>query len=385
MLAKPVAPVKAEVPNVNVTAPQQPKNKPMGTPRRTYSITGDVEVEVKEASRLPRIGWQNNRRDFALSEEGDVPLKEQSPVRLPRVGQAPRREFSFSNLSEAYKSQETKPKQPTHFEVDDEEATPVKSTQPKPSRGHYNIFETEEGTPKPKPAVPRILRHETIFHDADSTPQEPVKPSIGGGTGGRRPEETIFIELEEDSHPFIAPKKTPRRDQQAHFSITDKSPETPVPPTKHLYLQHFSIEGTPDPHEAEYRARALQRKEVNHFRPDSVPHFEFVDNPEDDETGPKTENSEGMNKLLKGIGKSWTMGSDSPSVAAKEGHRSGLPKKGLTPHFNFGTSSPQKSDEEKENGRTAQSQTKRFAPKTIRANGRMHVPVKAEEKEWWET
>ena len=343
-----------------MTAPSKPENKPMNTPRRTYSITGDVEVEANGTPRLPRIGWQNNRQHFLLSEEGDVPLKEQSPVRLPRVGQAPRREFSFSNLSEAYKSQETKPKQPTHLEVDDEEPTQVKFTQPKASHSHYNVFETEEETPKPRSAVPRILHHETIFHDADTTPQEPVKPSIGGGTGGRRPEETIFVELEEDSNPFVAPKKTPRRDQQAHFSITDESPQTPVPQTKHSNLQHFSIEGTPDPRESEYRARALQRKEVNHFRPDTIPHFEFTDNPEDNSES-KRENSEGMNKLLKGIGKNWMMGIDSPSVA-KEGHRIGLPKKGLTPHFNFGSSSPEKSDEEKENGRAAQSQTKRFAP-----------------------
>ena len=360
-LAKPVAQVKAEVPSVNVTAPEKPNNKPKSTPRRTYSITGDVEVEAQETPRLPRIGWQNHRQDFVLSEEGDVALKEQSPVRLPRVGQAPRREFSFSNLAEAYKSQETKPKQPTHFEADDEEPTPVKVTRPKASHSRYNVFEAEEETPKPKPVVPRTLHHETIFHDADSTPQEPVKPSIGGGIGGRRPEETIFVELEEDSKPFIAPKNTPRRDQQAHFSITDESPQTPVP-RKHSTLQHFSIEGTPDPHEAEYRARALQRKEVNHFRPDTVPHFEFTDNPEDNDSELKKENSEGMNKLLKGIGRNWMMGNDSPSVAAKEGHRTGLPKKGLTPHFNFGSSSPEKSDEEKENGRTAQNQTKRFAP-----------------------
>ena len=178
----------------------------------------------------------------------------------------------------------------------------------------------------------------------------------------RRLEETIFVELEEDSKPFIAPKKTPRRDQQAHFSFTDQSPQTPVPRTKHLNLQHFSIEGTPDPHETEYRARALQRKEVNHFRPDTIPHFEFIDNPEDNDSEPKRENTEGMNKLLKGIGRSWMMGSDSPSVAAKDGQRSGLPKKGLAPHFSFGSSSPEKSDEEKENGRTAQSQTKRSSP-----------------------
>ena len=312
---------------------------------------------MKDTPRLPRIGWQNNRQHFVLSEEGDVTIKAQSPVRLPRVGQAPRREFSFSNLAEAYKSQEThKPKEPVHFEFEDEEPTSVKSSQP--SQRPYSVFEAED-TPKSKPVVPtRNIHHETIFHDADSTPHEQLKPSIGGGTGGRRPEETIFVELAEDSNPFIQPKKTPtKRRDQAHFSFADESPETPIPRTKQLSLQHFSIEGTPDPHEAEYRARALQRKEINHFRPDTIAHFDFAAQSDNDET-PKHENTEGMNKLLKGIGRNWNMGSESPNDD-KEGQRGGLPKKGLSPHFSFGGNSPEKREEEKENGRAAQSQTKR--------------------------
>jgi hypothetical protein len=351
--------VKPEIPSVEVTSHEP--SKTVKTPRRTYSITNDVEIEVKDTPRLPRIGWQNHRQHFVLSEEGDVPLKEQSPVRLPRVGQAPRREFSFSNLSEAYKSQEThKPKEPTHVEVDDEEPAPVEHSQTR--NPHYNVFESED-TPKSKPVVPvRNVQHETIFHDADPTPQEPLKPSIGGGTGGRRPEETIFVELEEDSNPFVQPKKTPiKRRDQTHFSFTEESPATPIPRNKQLSLQHF-IEGTPDPHESEYRQRALQRKEVNHFRPDTVPHFEFVDQSDHEEDQPKRENTEGMNQLLKGIGRNWNMGSESPTVAKEGGQGRGLSKKGLPPHFSFGTNSPEKREEEKENGRTTQSQTKRYCP-----------------------
>jgi hypothetical protein len=373
-LDQPVQIAKPEVATATVTSPQKPKPTAAatGTPRRTYSITDDVEVDVKEAPRLPRAGWQNHRQHFTLSEEGDLPLKEQSPVRLPRIGQAPRREFSFSNLSEAYRSQEAtapKPKEPTHFELEDdagEEVAPAKPSQ----NGHKGgvpskLFEPiAEETPKPIRTIRphRAAQHETIFHDIDGSLRETPKPSIGGGTGGRLPEETIFVELAEDANPFIQPKKTPitRRDQQTHFAITDDSPpSTPVPQAKKLSLQHFSIEGTPDPHEAEYRVRALQRKEVNHFRPDTIPHFEFVDHSDnEDAPRPKKENSEGMNKLLKGIGKSWMVGTDSPSVP-KDTHRSGLPKKGLEPHFSFGEGSPRKSEEEKENGQTSRGQTKR--------------------------
>jgi hypothetical protein len=227
----------------------------------------------------------------------------------------------------------------------------------------------EEETPKPKKsyAQHRALQHETIFHDADVTPAQPLKPSIGGGVGGLRPEETIFVELAEDTNPFIQPKKTTtRRDQETHFAFADESPPaTPIPRNKHLNLQHFSIEGTPDPHEAEYRARALQKKEVNHFRPDTIPHFEFVDKPSDPTGEGKRENTDSMNKLLKGIGRSWGTGPDSPAVA-RDGNRGGLPKKGLTPHFTFGGSSPEKGEEEKENGRggggQAQPTTKRYVP-----------------------
>lgn len=170
--------------------------------------------------------------------------------------------------------------------------------------------------------------------------------------------------MAEDTNPFIQPKKTNiRRDQETHFSFNDASPpSTPIARNKQSNLQHFSIEGTPDPHEAEYRARALQRKEVNHFRPDTVPHFEFVDKPAAPVAESKRENSDTMNKLLKTIGKSWTVGTDSPAPA-KEYGRAGVPKKGLTPHFSFG-GSPEKSDEEKENGRggggQAQPTTKRY-------------------------
>ena len=332
----------------------------MSTPRRTYSITNDLDVEVKDTPRLPRIGWQNNRNSFLLSEEGDIPLKGQSPIRLPRVGQAPRREFSFSNLSEAYNST-TKSDEPTHLvESDDEEPAPAKITRPKTTRGVINLFEppAEKTAPKSRTVSTRYQHEETIFHDADTTPQKPVKPSIGGGTGGHRPEETIFVELEEDSTPFIQPKRTPRRDQQAHFSIADESPQsTPVPRNKHFTVQqHFSIEGTPDPRESEYHARALQRKEVNHFRPDTVPHFEFTDSVEDHHPS-KPEVTESMNKLVKANARSWMMGGDSPAVS--KDNKTGLPKKGLTPHFSLGAPSPEKSGEEKENGRATQSQTKR--------------------------
>ena len=372
-LDQPIQNGKPAVATVSVTSPETPKPKGTATttPRRTYSITDDIEEEVKESLRLPRAGWQNHRQHFTLSEEGDVPLKEQSPVRLPRVGKAPRREFSFSNLSEAYKSQETtasKPREPTHFELDgdtEEGNAPVKPSQGSgTSEVPTKVFAPiAEESPAPNPAVRphRALQHEIIFHDADSSPRDPLKPSIGGGTGGRRPEETIFFELAEDANPFVQPKKThiTRRDQKTHFTFNDESPPaTPNPRAKAMPLQHF-IEGTPDPHEAEYRARALQRKEVNHFRPDTMPHFEFIDHSDNDDAHqPKKENSEGMNKLLKGIGRNWIMGSDSP-VASKETHRSGLPKKGLSPHFSIGDSSPKKSEEEKENGQTNHGQTKR--------------------------
>jgi hypothetical protein len=353
-------------PIITANIPENTKRQSMQTPsRRTYSITGDIDtpVDVAEQKRLPRIGWQNMRQDFLLSQEGDVPLKDRSPVRLPRVGQAPRREFSFSNLAEVYKAQETptrNPKQATHFEF--EEHTEESATA-KPSVGggkggvlHHDIFETpDDDTPRPvkRQINPRAMHHETIFHDADTTPVGTVKPSIGGGTGGRRPEETIFVEHADDDN-AVKPQKSPitRRDQQAHFSFADASPSTPAPKTKHTSLQHFSIEGTPDPNESEYRARALQRKEVNHFRPDTVPHFEFVDNPQE-AAGSKKENSDGMNKLLKGIGRSWQMGTDSPSVAHHQ--RNGLSKDYLQTHFSIGD----KSDDEKENGRSTQSRTKR--------------------------
>jgi len=363
----------------------QPKSTPS---RRTYSISNDVEIEAKVTPRLPRIGWQNNRQHFSLSEEGDVPLKEHSPIRLPRVGQAPRREFSFSNLAEAAKSQEPasrKPKQATTYELIGGDTDEVAKQTPSTILADV----AEEETPKPKSRTQNSrLQHETIFHDADTTVEPPKKPSIGGGVGGVRPEETIFVELAEDSNPFIQPKKTTiRRDQQTHFSFNDESPpSTPIARTKHSNLQHFSIEGTPDPHEAEYRARALQRKEVNHFRPDTVPHFEFVDKPAGSVVESKRENSESMNKLLKTIGKSWNVGSDSPDPA-KEYGRSGVPKKGLTPHFSFGDS-PQKGEEEKENGRggggQAQPTTKRYTTRDTTLIGRLQVPVKSEEKEWWE-
>src|SRR5579859_3693393 len=225
-------------PIVPVNIPQNNKRQSMQTPsRRTYSITGDIDtpVEVAEQKRLPRTGWQNMRQEFLLSQEGDVPLKDRSPVRLPRVGQAPRREFSFSNLAEAYQAQETpirKPKQATHFEFDEptEESAPVNPSVGGGKGGalHHDIFEApDDETPKPakRQINPRAVHHETIFHDADTTPAGPVKPSIGGGTGGRRPEETIFVEHADDDD-SVKPHKSPitRRDQQAHFSFADASP-----------------------------------------------------------------------------------------------------------------------------------------------------------------
>jgi len=250
-------------------------------------------------------------------------------------------------------------------------------------------------------------RVETIFHDIDESSRDPIKPSIGGGAGGRRPEETIFVELEEDSQPQVERKKTPitRRDQQIHFSFADEPPSTPVP-NKTSKLPHI-IEGTPDPTESEYSARALQRKEMNHFRPDTVSHFDIVDEPTDQmRPEAKKENTEGMNKLLKGIAKNWNLTPDSPSPATKtagttaRGVATSAPqkkeKKDLAPHFSFGDS-PIKNEEEKENGRGGHGQKRYNSPDglldfhrrpfvlELTGGVRMHVPVKAEEKEWWET
>jgi hypothetical protein len=356
-----------EVSVIKADIPENPTPKAASNGRRTYSITNDADIEIQEARRLPRIGWQNSRNHFVLSEEGDVPLKEQSPVRLPRAGQAPRREFSFSNLAQAYKAQDAgrrKPREPTHFELDNgsrDHATIVEHPQSDgvvaPPR---DLVGTDsDDTPRPKSTNRSNGHRETIFHDADTTPSKPVKPSIGGGTGGRA-QETIFVELEEDANPFVQPKKQTitRRDQQAHFDFTDESPpSTPAPRNaRHTSFQHFSIEGTPDPHESEYRARALQKKEVNHFRPDTIPHFNFTDSDDPSEVNPKKGNSEGMNKLLKGISRNWMVGNDSP--APKENQKSALPKKGLTPHFSFGANGPMK-EAEKENGRTGQNETKK--------------------------
>lgn len=492
--------------------------------RRTYSISNDIGPDVNEHHRLPRIGWQNNRQDFLVSDEGNISVKEQSPVRLPRTGQAPRREFSFSNLSAVYNAQEqplpNKSREPTHFEFGDgtdeppaavkpkggatsgyyhdlyaageekekpkstarsgqgahdghfefgdageetprptsskgggtggyyhdlydaaEEKAPAKSTARgsharhdshfefgddtyesvpakstarsshgkhdshfefddgandvaapiKPSKGggtggyYHDLYEPLDENSKPKStarsgqgAHARGLQHETIFLDnADFTSKPPTKKSIGGGTGGRRPEETIFVEQDDQPLPT---KKNPviRRDQQ-HFQFgPDSIPSTPVQATRRVINdKQFSIESTPDPRDEEYRARALQKKQVNHFRPDTIPNFSFAD-ASPAETG-KKENTEGMNKLLKGMGRSWTMGADSPSVS-KESQRVGIPQKGLTPHFSFGGDSP--AEEEKENGR---ANTKRYKSHWDRINFRMHVPVVTEEKEWWET
>src|SRR6202022_4077413 len=112
-------------------------------------------------------------------------------------------------------------------------------------------------------------------------------------------EETIFVELEADSNP-VAVKKSPpaiRRDLQ-HFTFgDDNAPSTPAPKSSRgqvpIREREFSIEQTPDPHEAEYRARALQKKEMNHFRPDTLPHFDFTDVSPD--TPIKKENTEAMN------------------------------------------------------------------------------------------
>ena len=399
-------------------------NDPNGTPkpqtpgRRTYSITNDIDPDPHAADlkRLPRQGWQNNRQHFRLDEEGDVPLKEQSPVRLPRVGQAPRREFSFSNLSDAYKAGEKPVQKGGHFEFDDE-IPPVPSLKgisigagtgarvamvvPEVDLGDKT---TDGGRPVKPWSGTGGRRVETIFHDLIESPRDPVKPSIGGGAGGRRPEETIFVELEEDSQPQVERKKTPitRRDQQIHFSLADEPPATPVP-NKTSKPSHI-IEGTPDPMESEYSARALQRKEMNHFRPDTLSHFDIVDEPTDQmRPEAKKENTEGMNKLLKGIARSWNLTPDSPSPATKaagttaRGPATSAPqkkeKKDLAPHFSFGDS-PVKNDEEKENGRGAHGQKRYNSPDGLpdfHCHGeltrgvRMHVPVKAEEKEWWET
>ena len=59
-----------------------------------------------------------------------------------------------------------------------------------------------------------------------------------------------------------------------------------------------------------------------------------------------------MNKLLKGIGRSWQLGTDSPSVSHQ---RKELPKKEIQTHFSFGDVS----DEEKENGQSTQNRPKR--------------------------
>ena len=397
--------------------------KPKTPARRTYSITNDNDLDphAAELKRLPRQGWQNGRQHFRLDEEGEVPLKEQSPVRLPRVGQAPRREFSFSNLSEAYKAGEKPVERRGHFEFDDE-IPPVPSLKGVSIGGgtgaRVGTVVTEVGlgegtTGGGKPAKPwggngtGGRRVETIFHDIDDSPRDPIKPSIGGGAGGRRPEETIFVELKEDSQPQVERKKTPitRRDQQIHFSLADESPSTPVP-NKTSKLSHI-IEGTPDPMESEYSARALQRKEMNHFRPDTVSHFDIVDKPTDQmRPEAKKENTEGMNKLLKGIARNWNLTPDSPSPATKTAGTTATwgstiappkkEKKDLAPHFSIGDS-PVKNEEEKENGRGAHSHQRYNSPDRLpdfHCHGvvleltlgvRKHVPVKAEEKEWWET
>jgi hypothetical protein len=365
--------------------------------RRTYSITNDILIDPEESEikRLPRQGWQNTRAQaFCVDEEGDVPLKEQSPVRLPRAGLAPRREFSFSNLGEVYRAQETPTKRGGHFEFDEEEVPPLPTNKIDFARVEA-MFPGEEAGKKGKGSIGGGTggrKVETIFHDADDTPEGDQRPSIGGGTGGRRPEETIFVELAEDSLPLMERKKTPisRRDQQIHFTLTDER-STPVPtkkvaqshiiegtpaaesddhvariprtrvdqqthftltdepstpaPTKKVTHSHI-IEGTPVAGAEEYLARALQRKEMNHFRPDTLSHFDIVDDPRE---GPqaKKEKTESMEKLLNGISSHWSM-TDSPVPAA--GGRVGHVKKDLAPHFSFGDS-PGKNEEEKENGR----------------------------------
>jgi hypothetical protein len=363
--------------------------------RRTYSITNDILIdpEESEVKRLPRQGWQNNRAQaFRVDEEGDVFVKEQSPVRLPRQGLAPRREFSFSNLGEVYHAQETPTKRGAHFEFDDEEVPPLPTNRIDFARME-GLYPGEEKKGKGSIGGGTGGRKgvETIFHDADDTPEGDQRPSIGGGTGGRRPEETIFVELAEDSLPVVERKKAPisRRDQQTHFTLTDErsvpvptkkttqshlmestpaaesddhariprtradqqthftltdEPSTPAP-TKKVTLSHI-IEGTPVAGAEEYLARALQRKEMNHFRPDTLSHFDIVDDPRE---GPqaKKENTESMDKLVNGNSCHWSM-TDSPGPAV--GGRVGHVKKDLAPHFSFG-GSPGKDEEEKENGR----------------------------------
>jgi hypothetical protein len=364
------------VPALEPLSPVSPTT-PSSTPkprmsRRTYSITDDVDVEIDttETHRRPRAGWQYHRQHFTLDEEGDVSLKDRSPVRLPRAGQAPRREFSFSNLKEASKTQEIPSLNGKLHSLPD---TSNGKTLGRGMGGlEHDILEIpEEETPKPKSRTLHVVQNEeTIFHDLDSPSSNDVlKPSIGGGTGGRA-EESIFVELAEDSQPHIQPKKSPliRRDQQAHFHIGDEppSPSTPVPvKTKHMSLQHFSIGGTPDPREEEHRIRALQKKEVNHFRPDTIPHFEIADFPEEDEShAAKKENSSGMNKLLQGVmGKSWMMGSDSP-ITARDRRGVSMPKV-QPPNFTYPPNG-----EEKENGRSGRKKVSSVAVAT--------------EKEWWE-
>ena len=287
-------------------------------------------------------------------------------MRLPRIGQAPRREFSFSNLREQAETDTSKKrmsKAPAHFEFDDDRVI-LPGDDKTTTRQTLEIVKEEKKRPKINSAGPL---NAIIFHDVEETPIRNVKHSIGGGVGGQI-EETIFVELAEDANPSPPAQKQvyTRRDQQSHFSIGDDTTLTPVPAGKHKnfhQLSHFSIEGTPDPREDEYRTRALQRKEVNHFRPDTVSQFEIVDRPEEEERPSskegKKENSEGMNKLLKSIGggRTWvTEGGDSPvprNTKAKEG------KKGLLPHFSFAGSPEKGSEEEKENGRTG-SQVKRY-------------------------
>jgi hypothetical protein len=358
-------------PEVVSIVPSKPRPRNIDNPRRAYSISeNDDEIGSPPASisRLPRAGWQNiHRQSLLLAEEGNVHVKDQSPVRLPRVGQAPRREFSFSNLAEQYQAQEkiSHPKKGSaHFEFGDEpESLPQEPVPIKLTRATQHVVDlfaddapaaVEEVTPRAprsnKPFQPAV-EPEIIFHDADTTPKKLVKPSIGGGTGGRLPEETIFIEAEEPET-IIQPNRSPgmRRDQKPHFSFGDQDPMTPAPKGKtNPIYQHFSIEGTPDPNAYEHRQRALQKKEVNHFRPDTIPHFDFVDRPAQPPS-PKKENTEGMNKLLNAMGRSWMLGTDSPS---QKEH--GAPKKGLTPHFTFGQNGEEKCEEEKENGQSGHS------------------------------
>ena len=428
-----ISSLTAEAPKVVVHDDPNATPKPKTPARRTYSITNDILIDPQdtEIKRLPRQGWQNNRAQaFRLDEEGDVSLKEQSPVRLPRAGQAPRREFSFSNLGEVYRAQEKPSKRGSHFEFDDEEVPPLPTRKIDLPKVDVLVPGEEAGK---KASIGGGRRVETIFHDSDDTPEADHRPSIGGGTGGRRPEETIFVELEEDSLPPMERKKTPitRRDQQTHFTLTDQSTPVPVkkavsshiiegtppsgsdqppariPHTRPDQQTHFTltdepstpaplkkatyshiIEGTPVANAEEYIARALQRKEMNHFRPDTVSHFDIVDDPgERMAPAPKKEKTESMEKLLNGISSHWSM-TDSPAPVA--GGRVGHVKKDLATHFSFGDS-PGKNEEEKENGRGHRPKRYRFNPTQppfvyYFADGvRMAVPVKSEEKEWWET